>query len=110
MDKGSILVWTCEAFGKPDVTYTWLRNAQELYSGMLDESERGRYRIYENVLTIDGVVEKDQAMYQCKATNQVGSVYSAGQLRVISKLFLFINVMFFTTCFFLLYILFSLQL
>ena len=52
---------------------------------MLDDSERSRYRIHENILTIDSVIERDQGMYQCKATNQVGSMYSSGQLRVISK-------------------------
>ena len=26
MDRGEDLVWTCEAFGIPDVNYRWLRN------------------------------------------------------------------------------------
>lgn len=80
-----MLVWTCEAFGKPDVTYTWLKNGKELRADNLDPNDRSRYRIYDDVLTIDGVIERDQGMYQCKATNDLGSAYSSGQLRVISK-------------------------
>lgn len=26
MDRGEDLMWTCEAFGIPDVNYQWLRN------------------------------------------------------------------------------------
>lgn len=85
-DKGSDLLWTCEAFGKPDVTYTWLKNGKELKINYLDSNDINRYRIYENILSIDNVNERDQGMYQCKATNHLGSSYSSGQLRVISKL------------------------
>lgn len=28
MDRGEDLLWTCEAFGIPDVNYLWLRNGQ----------------------------------------------------------------------------------
>lgn len=86
VDKGSRLVWNCEAFGKPDVTYTWLINGKELdeSKSILDEYDRSRYHISGNILIIDEVVERDQGMYQCKATNQVNSVYSSGQLRVIT--------------------------
>lgn len=30
MDRGEDLMWTCEAFGIPDVNYQWLRNGQVL--------------------------------------------------------------------------------
>ncbi|XP_055933759.1 contactin-like isoform X2 [Argiope bruennichi] len=84
VDKGSDLLWTCEAFGKPDVTYTWLKNGKELKLDYLDSNDINRYRIYENILSIDNVNERDQGMYQCKATNHLGSSYSSGQLRVIT--------------------------
>lgn len=81
-----MLVWSCEAFGKPDVSYTWLRNGEELIPERMDMSERSRYRIKDNVLTIDDAVESDEGMYQCKASNHFGSAYSTGELRVICKL------------------------
>lgn len=87
MDVASDLLWTCEAFGKPEVTYTWLKNGRDLNLNELDSDDRQRYRIYQNILSIDNVQERDQGMYQCKATNHLGSAYSSGQLRVISKKF-----------------------
>ncbi|XP_015912441.1 contactin [Parasteatoda tepidariorum] len=84
VDKNSNLVWTCEAFGKPDVTYTWLKNGKELIIENLNPNDRNRYNIYENILSIDEVLERDQGMYQCKASNQLGSSYSSGQLRIIT--------------------------
>jgi hypothetical protein len=30
MDNKGDLTWTCEAFGIPDVTYTWYRNGKLL--------------------------------------------------------------------------------
>ncbi|GFS41753.1 contactin [Trichonephila inaurata madagascariensis] len=84
VDKGSDLLWTCEAFGKPDVTYTWLRNGKVLRLEFLDSNDANRYRIYENILSIDNVMDRDEGMYQCKASNHLGSSYSSGQLRVIT--------------------------
>ncbi|KAG8191909.1 hypothetical protein JTE90_019843 [Oedothorax gibbosus] len=84
MDVASDLLWTCEAFGKPEVTYTWLKNGRDLNLMQLDSDDRQRYRIYQNILSIDNVQERDQGMYQCKATNHLGSAYSSGQLRVIT--------------------------
>ncbi|KFM77954.1 Contactin, partial [Stegodyphus mimosarum] len=84
VDKGSTVVWTCEAFGKPDVTYNWLKNGKLLQRENFDISDSSRYRIYNNVLSIDNVIERDEGMYQCKATNHLGSSYSSAQLRVIT--------------------------
>ncbi|XP_054721680.1 contactin-like [Uloborus diversus] len=84
VDESSLLVWTCEAFGKPEVKYTWLKNGKELTYSSLSNNDRNRYRMSENVLTIDQVTKSDQGMYQCRASNHLGSSYSSGQLRVIS--------------------------
>ncbi|XP_076362349.1 contactin isoform X1 [Tachypleus tridentatus] len=85
MDTGSTLTWTCEAFGIPDVTYSWWKNGQKLLIDQLMPSDITRYHIFENVLTIENLIaERDEGMYQCKATNQLGSTYSTGQLRIIT--------------------------
>ncbi|GIX76577.1 contactin, partial [Caerostris extrusa] len=84
VDKGSDMLWTCEAFGKPDVTYTWLKNSNILRIESFDSDDANRYRIYENILSINNVMERDEGMYQCKASNHLGSSYSSGQLRVIT--------------------------
>ena len=42
--------------------------------------------LQDSVLEIKGVQTSDEASYQCQATNQLGSSYSAAQLRVFSEL------------------------
>jgi len=45
MDLGSDLSWTCEAFGLPDVNYTWFRNGELLNPMRLPDDYRDRYDI-----------------------------------------------------------------
>lgn len=86
MDLQGNLTWTCEAFGIPDVTYTWYRNGQRLDLNRLPPEDWGRYHIRDNVLTIERLdPHRDQAMYQCQAANQLKTRYSSGQLRVLGK-------------------------
>ena len=50
----------------------------------LENGDRERYEIRENVLIIRKLdPERDQAMYQCKASNQIAERYSSGQLRIL---------------------------
>lgn len=85
MDFQGNLTWTCEAFGIPDVTYNWLRNGQILDVNRLPPEDWGRYHIQDNVLTIERLDPyRDQAMYQCRARNQLRTRYSSAQLRVLS--------------------------
>lgn len=81
--KGVDLIWECEAFGIPDVDYEWLRNSEPLTMETLNAEERTRYEIVDSILKIKAVSEEDEAMYQCKATNQLGSAFSSGQLKVL---------------------------
>lgn len=41
--------------------------------------------LQDSILKIKGVKESDEATYQCKASNQLGTTYSSGQLKVLSK-------------------------
>ena len=84
MDRGEDLVWTCEAFGIPDVDYQWLRDGKP-FNELREDWDRDRYEIRENILIIRKLdPDRDQAMYQCKASNQIADRYSSGQLRILS--------------------------
>ena len=92
MDRGASLVWTCEAFGIPDVSYRWFKNGKELDPLDVRQMAGGRYRIRDNILLIDGLVPGtensplpgDEGLYQCRASNALGSRFSSGQLKIIS--------------------------
>ncbi|XP_046406914.1 contactin isoform X2 [Ischnura elegans] len=85
MDSKSSLTWTCEAFGIPDVTYTWYRNGEIIDAENMTGFDRGRYIIQDNVLKINDLdPERDEGMYQCSAKNQLRNRYSSAQLRVLS--------------------------
>lgn len=86
MDNRADLTWTCEAFGIPDVTYSWFRNGELLDMYTLPPEDRNRYTIQDNVLNIKHLdSEKDHAMYQCRARNQLKTTYSSAQLRVLCE-------------------------
>ena len=81
-DYNSEVNFVCEAYAIPDANYTWYKNADLLDREKLDKD---KYVIQDNLLTIKYLdPEKDDGMYQCKAMNQLKSVYSSGELRVLS--------------------------
>ena len=87
VDENDEVIWTCEAFGIPDVTYSWLRNGKLLVTDpdKIAPEDRGRYEVRDNVLKIRQVrKDRDEGMYQCKATNDLDSRYSSGQLKVLT--------------------------
>ncbi|RZB39944.1 contactin [Asbolus verrucosus] len=85
VDSQGELVWTCEAFGIPDVNYTWWKNGRQLVMGYLDPEDHDRIRIQDNVLTIMNLnQERDPGMYQCRASNTLKTRYSSAQLRVLA--------------------------
>lgn len=93
MDNRAELIWTCEAFGVPDVTYTWFKNGELLTNETLRPEDKDRYTIQDNVLKITELNhERDPGMYQCRAENQLKARYSSGQLRVLCEFFIFIKM------------------
>lgn len=51
----------------------------------LDQEDRGRINIRDNVLTINYLNDqRDPGMYQCRATNTLKTRYSSAQLRVLA--------------------------
>ncbi|KAM3960940.1 contactin [Aphomia sociella] len=85
VDNKGELHWNCEAFGIPDVNYTWWKNGKKLSMNTLESEDRDRYVIQDNVLIIKYLdAQRDPGMYQCEAKNQLRARYSTGQLRVLS--------------------------
>lgn len=83
MDTNSNLYWMCEAFGIPEVQYEWLKNGELLTPSYILRDNR--IKIQHNVLTIRALdASRDEGLYQCRASNQMGVTYSTGQLRVLS--------------------------
>lgn len=80
-NKGEVS-FICEANAIPDVNYTWYKNSELLEQISLDKD---KFIVQDNVLTIKYLdPDKDDGMYQCAAKNQLKTVYSSGQLRVLS--------------------------
>ena len=85
VDENDEVIWTCEAFGIPDVTYGWLRNGKLLDADNWAPEDRGRYELRDNVLKIRQVrKDRDEGMYQCMARNDLDTRYSSGQLKVLT--------------------------
>ncbi len=87
VDENDEVIWTCEAFGIPDVTYAWLRDGKPLVvdPDKIAPEDRGRYEVRDNVLKIRQVSkERDEGMYQCVAKNDLDTRYSSGQLKVLT--------------------------
>ncbi|XP_077497058.1 contactin [Amblyomma americanum] len=84
LDEGARLTWTCEAFGIPEVEYRWYRNG-ELLDIESTEDMQARYKVDNNILVIDFLNSRaDEGMYQCSATNSLGTSFSTAQLRVVT--------------------------
>ncbi|CAD5115430.1 DgyrCDS4405 [Dimorphilus gyrociliatus] len=78
IDANVDLQWRCVAGGTGDIAYKWLKNGLNLESS-------NRIQINNNVLKIKKVdAEKDNGMYQCRATNTQGVRFSTAELRVLS--------------------------
>jgi hypothetical protein len=83
MEPNANLQWTCEAFAIPSAEYEWYRDGEPLRVQRLSPQDANRYRISANHLSIERVqIERDQGVYQCRATNQLGAAFTSGQLRV----------------------------
>ncbi|XP_078386036.1 protogenin A [Cetorhinus maximus] len=67
----------CQAEGIPTPKISWLKNGQRIHSN-------GRIKVqYSSKLVINQIIPEDDAIYQCMAENQQGSVLSVARLIVI---------------------------
>ncbi|KAG5263801.1 hypothetical protein AALO_G00268760 [Alosa alosa] len=75
---GTMAIFTCVAQGEPPPHITWLRNGQ-----VLEPSSHVKLRNNNSTLTIDGISQEDEAIYQCIAENSAGSTQASARLTVL---------------------------
>ncbi|CAB1331857.1 unnamed protein product [Coregonus sp. 'balchen'] len=66
----------CQAQGLPPPRITWLKNGEEVHLN-------GRTKMYNSKLVITQITPEDDAIYQCVAENEQGSVLSLARLIVV---------------------------
>ncbi|XP_018595106.1 protogenin A isoform X2 [Scleropages formosus] len=68
--------FVCQAEGVPPPHITWLKNGEKVHSN-------GRIKMYNSKLVINQIIPEDDAIYQCQAENEQGSVLSTARLIVV---------------------------
>ncbi|XP_041918413.1 protogenin A [Alosa sapidissima] len=68
--------FVCQAEGVPTPHITWLKNGERVHSN-------GRIKMYHSKLVINQIIPEDDAIYQCQADNELGSVLSMARLIVV---------------------------
>ncbi|KAG7245479.1 hypothetical protein INR49_010930 [Caranx melampygus] len=66
----------CQAEGVPPPRITWLKNGEEVHLN-------GRIKMYNSKLVITQIIPEDDAIYQCMAESEQGSVLSLARLIVV---------------------------
>ncbi|XP_068596046.1 protogenin B-like [Brachionichthys hirsutus] len=66
----------CQAEGMPPPRISWLKNGEEVHLN-------GRIKMYSSKLVITQIIPEDDAIYQCLAENEQGSVLSLARLIVV---------------------------
>ncbi|XP_034052791.1 protogenin A-like isoform X1 [Gymnodraco acuticeps] len=68
--------FVCQAEGVPTPQITWFKNGEKVHSN-------GRFKMYNSKLVINQIIPEDDAIYQCQAENEQGSVLSMARLIVV---------------------------
>ncbi|KAK1158196.1 protogenin A [Acipenser oxyrinchus oxyrinchus] len=68
--------FVCLAEGIPNPKITWLKNGLKIHSN-------GRIKMYNSKLVINQIIPEDDAIYQCMAENDQGSILSMARLIVV---------------------------
>ncbi|KAM6943598.1 protogenin A [Xenentodon cancila] len=68
--------FVCHAEGVPAPQITWFKNGEKVQSN-------GRIKMYHSKLVINQIILEDDAIYQCQAENELGSVLSMARLIVV---------------------------
>ncbi|KAK2917728.1 hypothetical protein Q8A73_004474 [Channa argus] len=66
----------CQAEGLPPPRIRWLKNGEEVHLN-------GRIKMYNSKLVITQIIPEDDAIYQCMAENELGSMLSIARLIVV---------------------------
>ncbi|KAL4642041.1 immunoglobulin superfamily DCC subclass member 3-like [Arapaima gigas] len=75
---GTTAIFTCLAQGEPLPQLTWLKNGQ-----ILEPGGHVKLRNNNSTLTIYGISQEDEAIYQCIAENSAGSSQASARLTVL---------------------------
>ncbi|XP_039983186.1 immunoglobulin superfamily DCC subclass member 3 [Xiphias gladius] len=75
---GTTAIFTCQAQGEPEPHLTWLKNGQ-----ILEPGGHVKLRNNNSTLTIYGISQDDEAIYQCIAENSAGSTQASARLTVL---------------------------
>ncbi|XP_061886989.1 immunoglobulin superfamily DCC subclass member 3 isoform X2 [Entelurus aequoreus] len=75
---GTTAIFTCQAQGEPEPQLTWLKNGQ-----ILEPGGPVKLRNSNSTLTIYGISQDDEAIYQCIAENSAGSTQASARLTVL---------------------------
>ncbi|KAF7664415.1 hypothetical protein LDENG_00177880 [Lucifuga dentata] len=75
---GTTAIFTCQAQGEPEPQLTWLKNGQ-----ILEPGGHVKLRNNNSTLTIYGISQDDEAIYQCIAENSAGSTQTSARLTVL---------------------------
>ncbi|XP_060924791.1 immunoglobulin superfamily DCC subclass member 3 [Limanda limanda] len=75
---GTTAIFTCQAQGEPEPKLTWLKNGQ-----ILEPGAHVRLRNNNSTLTVYGISQDDEAIYQCIAENSAGSTQASARLTVL---------------------------
>ncbi|TKS70223.1 Immunoglobulin superfamily DCC subclass member 3 [Collichthys lucidus] len=75
---GTTAIFTCQAQGEPEPQLTWLKNGQ-----ILEPGGHVKLRNNNSTLTIYGISQEDEAIYQCIAENSAGSTQASARLTVL---------------------------
>ncbi|KAM6980640.1 immunoglobulin superfamily DCC subclass member 3 [Aplochiton taeniatus] len=75
---GTTAIFTCQAQGEPEPQLTWLKNGQ-----ILEPGGHVKLRNNNSTLTINGISQEDEAIYQCIAENSAGSTQASARLTVL---------------------------
>ncbi|XP_030048641.1 immunoglobulin superfamily DCC subclass member 3 [Microcaecilia unicolor] len=75
---GTTAIFTCLAQGEPPPQLTWLKNGQ-----ILETSDHMKLKNNNSTLTIYGISQADEAIYQCIAENSAGSTQASARLTVL---------------------------
>ncbi|XP_077420189.1 protogenin A isoform X2 [Vanacampus margaritifer] len=68
--------FVCQAEGFPTPQINWLKNGERVHSN-------GRIKMYNSKLIINQIIPEDDAIYQCQAENEQGSVLAMARLIVV---------------------------
>ncbi|XP_030233140.1 immunoglobulin superfamily DCC subclass member 3 isoform X2 [Gadus morhua] len=75
---GTTAIFSCQAQGQPRPQLTWLKNGQ-----ILEPGGHVKLRNNNSTLTIYGISQDDDAIYQCIAENSAGSTQASARLTVL---------------------------